>query len=240
MKNIIKGLSQSRRQEIADVFNDAVAKIYHIGFEDGQETSIVEGSVVETAEHEGKLLRKVSRKCKTGDRVRFRGKHVAYITQGKFYEIYEIQEVAGWFMDDNGNERFIRSTVNMNDLEFEIFEVAGNKMVSLNEIALLVQQIKSCMNDSENDVLIVDIDTCHSHVQMKHIAFLIEFIDYEIKFIEDTRFPYEVSKILNGVKFVAYMNASDIVDLKTSIPDQFDYIQSKVQMDIEGGGDHGR
>lgn len=198
MRNILKGLSKNKREEIANVIK-----------------------------HDGPQLRKVDRKYKSGDFVRFSGGHARDITHGTFYEIYN----NGWFSDDQGGSRFVRSTALVNDMDYEIFEVAGNKMVSLNEIASLVQLIQSHMDDSENDVLVVDIDTCHSHVQMKHIAFLIEFINYEVEFKEDKQFPYEVSKVLNGVKFVAYMNAADIVDLKTAIPDQWEYIQSKVQVE---------
>lgn len=109
--------------------------------------------------------------------------------------------------------------------------VGREKMVSLNEIASLVKQIQSLMAASDNDILIADIDTCNTHVQMKHIAFLVEFIEYEIRFIEDAQYPYELSSTINGVKFFAFMDARRIVGLKTTIPDQFDYITVKVQVE---------
>lgn len=107
----------------------------------------------------------------------------------------------------------------------------GTNMVSLNGIASLVQQIKSIMAASNNDILIVDIDTCNTHVQMKHIAFLVEFVEFEIRFAEGSQFPFELSSTINGVKFFAFMDAPRIIDLKKTIPDQFDYIQSKVQVE---------
>ncbi|MEK5038936.1 hypothetical protein [Sporosarcina sp. FSL K6-3457] len=104
-------------------------------------------------------------------------------------------------------------------------------MVSLNKVASLVKQIQSLMAESDNDILIADIDTCNTHVQMKHIAFLVEFVEFEIRFIEDAQYPYELSSTINGVKFFAFMDARRIVDLKTIIPDQFDYISAKLQVE---------
>lgn len=83
--------------------------------------SIVDG--VETIEHDGKLLRKVDRGCKTGDWVRFSGEHARDITFGKFYEVFQAD---GWFRDDTEELRFVRSTVNVNNLDCEVFEVVGN------------------------------------------------------------------------------------------------------------------
>ena len=65
MKNVIKSLSESKRAEIATL----AEQIYQIGFEDGQ-ASTVEGTTVETIEHEGKYLRKVDRVAYEGDYIR--------------------------------------------------------------------------------------------------------------------------------------------------------------------------
>lgn len=88
-----------------------------------EEREIPSFDTAKTVELEGGNLSKVNRYCKTGDFVRFSGKRIPFITQGKFYEVHEKQAFAGWFIDDDDNERFIRSTVNMNDLDFEVFEV---------------------------------------------------------------------------------------------------------------------
>lgn len=54
-------------------------------FDDSGET------VTETIEHEGLLLRKVDRKCKTGDWVRFSGlpRHIKLTANDKFYEVVD-------------------------------------------------------------------------------------------------------------------------------------------------------
>lgn len=106
-----------------------------------------------------------------------------------------------------------------------------SKLVSLNEIASLVQRINSHRDDANGDILAVDIGDSRSHIHMKPIPFLTEFIDFEIKTRDSAKYPYELSSSIAGVTFKALMSASEIVDLKMTIPDQWEYISSKVQVE---------
>lgn len=113
----------------------------------------------------------------------------------------------------------------------ETIEPEGNKMVSLNEIASLVQRLLTIMSNSKRDVLGVNLGRIGDYVQLDHIAFLTEFIDFDIGVRDGMDYPYELSSKIGDVTFYAVMFASDIIDLKTTIPEQFDYITAKVQVD---------
>lgn len=106
--------------------------------------------------------------------------------------------------------------------------------VSLNEISELLQRIDSILDDSDDTVLCVHVDPGHTFVHLEAITFMTEFIEYEIEVSDDEEYPYDLKAKIGGVEFTAVMSASEVLDLKESIPDQFDYISSKVQVDIDG------
>ncbi|MET3658130.1 hypothetical protein [Sporosarcina psychrophila] len=105
-----------------------------------------------------------------------------------------------------------------------------SKLVSLNEMASLVQRINSHMDDADGDIIAVDIGNSRSHIHMRHIPFLTEFINFDISTRDSEKYPYEFSSNIGGVTFKAIISVSEVVDLKTSIPNQWEYIQRKVQV----------
>lgn len=102
--------------------------------------------------------------------------------------------------------------------------------VSLNEVASLVQQLESIRDDSNRQIISIDIGSMGSTVQLGTEGFLTEFVDFEIVFIEHLNYPYRLSTSIGGIEFMSLMNADEIVDLKTSMPEQWEYIQRKVQV----------
>ena len=106
-----------------------------------------------------------------------------------------------------------------------------SKLVSLNKMASLVQQLDSLMDDSSGDIISVSIDGGRSLIHMRPTPFLIEFIDFEIKTRDSVEYPYEFIRNIGGVIFYAIVSVAEVVDLITTIPDQFDYIQAKVQVE---------
>ena len=105
--------------------------------------------------------------------------------------------------------------------------------MSLNEISTLVQQLESILDDSERDVIGVSVSANKSHVHLESITFLIEFMEFDIEVDDCPDYPYELKTEIGGVDFIAVMSVSEIADLKTTIPDQWEYIQRKVQV-VEG------
>lgn len=106
--------------------------------------------------------------------------------------------------------------------------------VSLNEISTLVQRLESILDDSENTVLGVSVSSSSTFAHLEHITFLTEFIEYQIEVSDDADYPYELKAKIGGVEFIAIMSAEEVVDLRESIPEQWAYIQSKVQCIGEG------
>lgn len=104
-------------------------------------------------------------------------------------------------------------------------------MISLNEISSLVQRLELIIIDSEHAVLSVNVSSSNTFVHLDAINFLTEFIEYEIEVDDDEDYPYELKSKIGEIEFMAIMSAEEVVDLKESIPDQFDYIQSKVQVE---------
>lgn len=107
-------------------------------------------------------------------------------------------------------------------------EVAG--MVSLNEITNLIQKLKSIMDDSKYTVIDVSVSSNNTYVHLDTITFLTEFIEFDIAVDDDDIYPYELKAEISGVEFMAVMSAAEILDLKESIPDQWEYIWRKVQV----------
>ena len=103
--------------------------------------------------------------------------------------------------------------------------------VSLNEISALLQQLESILDDSERTVINVNVSSTNTYVQLDSITFLIEFMEFDIEVDDSPDYPYELKAEMGGVKFIAVMSAAEVVDLKTTIPEQWEYIQSKVQVE---------
>ena len=103
--------------------------------------------------------------------------------------------------------------------------------VSLNEISALLQQLESILDDSERTVINVNVSSTNTYVQLDSITFLIEFMKFDIEVDDSPDYPYELKAEMGGVKFIAVMSAAEVVDLKTTIPEQWEYIQSKVQVE---------
>ena len=102
--------------------------------------------------------------------------------------------------------------------------------ISLNEIASLVQRIESIIDDSENAIFSVNVSSDNTYVHLDAINFLTEFIEYDIGVDDDDDYPYELKAEIGGVVFMAIMSTEEVVDLKESIPKQWEYIQAKVQV----------
>lgn len=103
--------------------------------------------------------------------------------------------------------------------------------VSLNEVSSLICKLQSIMDDSGNDILHITIGS-RTHVQMKAIDFLIEFMEYEIEVDDEIKYSFTFTAYIAGVKFVTVMSAVEVVNLKERIPAQWEYIQKKVQMEV--------
>lgn len=104
-------------------------------------------------------------------------------------------------------------------------------MISLNEISTLVQRLETIIDDSERAVLSINISPGHNFVHLEAITFLTEFIEYDIEVDGGEKYPYELKAKIGGVGFMAIMSVADVVDLKDSIPKQWEYIQAKLQVD---------
>jgi len=105
--------------------------------------------------------------------------------------------------------------------------------VSLNEISTLVQQLESILDDSERTVISVSVSSKKSYAHLDSNTFLVEFMEFDIEVDDCPDYPYELKAEIGGVEFIAVMSVAEIVDLKITIPDQWEYIQRKVQV-VEG------
>lgn len=82
----MKNLSELSGTELVTVMNEVMAEVKS-RLDEGTVTKYVARvipSTVETADHDGKLLRKVDRKCKTGDYVRFGDKFFKVISEDSY------------------------------------------------------------------------------------------------------------------------------------------------------------
>lgn len=105
--------------------------------------------------------------------------------------------------------------------------------VSLNEIANLVTQIESIKDDSDNTVICVSIAMASTYILLESSCFLSEFVDFNIICVKDIerKRPYELKASILGVEFATLMSSEEIVDLKITMPNQWEYIQQTLQMD---------
>lgn len=100
--------------------------------------------------------------------------------------------------------------------------------VSLIEVSSLIGELQSIMDDSGRIIQGIYIGR-NTFVQMEPTEFLIEFMEYEIKVDDDERYSFVLKSSISGVQFITVMSTAEIVELKESIPDQWEYIQRKVQ-----------
>lgn len=105
-------------------------------------------------------------------------------------------------------------------------------MISLNETATLVQRLESIIDDSENNVLSINVSSINTFVHLDAINFLTEFIEYDIEVDDDEEYPFEFKAKIGGIEFTAMMSAEEVVGLRDSIPEQWEYIQAKVQVEL--------
>ncbi|QNK89061.1 hypothetical protein H7992_04875 [Sporosarcina sp. resist] len=59
--------------------------------------------------------------------------------------------------------------------------------------------------------------------------FLSEFDRFDIEVSENTDYLFKLSKCVGDVEFNTIMTASEIVDLKNTMPDKWEYIQLQLQ-----------
>lgn len=104
-------------------------------------------------------------------------------------------------------------------------------MESLHAVAGLLQQIDSHIDDSNREIMGVSISPSGATVHIKRDTFLSAFFHFEINERDSTKYPYGISESIGGVEFTAILQASEIVDLKDSIPEQWEYIQKKLQVE---------
>lgn len=104
-------------------------------------------------------------------------------------------------------------------------------MISLNEIAALLNQIDAILNDSDGAIYSTYVDDRMKTVQMESDSFLSEFVDFDITVRNDEEFsyPYRLSQKIYGVEFFTLMDADGVFALNESMPEQFDYISKKLQ-----------
>lgn len=104
--------------------------------------------------------------------------------------------------------------------------------VSLNEISNLVQQLESIIDDSDKDVINIAVSVIGggSYVHISWTLFLSEFVDFDVVCLGEERdYSFEFTKKIFGVEFMSLMSTAEIVDLKTTMPEQWEYIQQKLQ-----------
>lgn len=102
--------------------------------------------------------------------------------------------------------------------------------VSLNVVASLVSQLDSVLDDFKHRISSIIVDGTVSQVQLNPELFLTEFVDFDITVNEEMSYPFRLTASIGGVAFFVLLNASEIVDLKTTIPSQWEYIQRKLQV----------
>lgn len=113
MENILGRMTAERKAEI-----HALAEMaYKKGFEDGRAS--VNAAETETIEHEGKYLRKVDRKARKGDYVRFSGLKSNYTMNEKFYLMNDDKT----YTSDGGSSYKAYNWINCPNPE--VFEVVG-------------------------------------------------------------------------------------------------------------------
>ena len=103
--------------------------------------------------------------------------------------------------------------------------------IELKSIVSLVQKIQWWIDDSSRDVISVTMFRDESQVHLDRVAFLSEFDSFQIRFIENEKPYYEMTRNMGAVKFIAVISFEDIVDLKSTMPNRWDYIQKSIQME---------
>lgn len=102
-------------------------------------------------------------------------------------------------------------------------------MESLHAVAGLIQQMDSHRDDSGGEMMGASVSCNGANVHIGKDTFLSAFNQFEIEVNEESKYPYRLTESIGGVEFVAIFKASDIVNLKEIIPEQWEYIQKKLQ-----------
>ena len=102
--------------------------------------------------------------------------------------------------------------------------------VNINEIVSIVQQFESHMDNSNDAVWSLNVNDRGASIHMRKKDFLAKFIDFEIRVYEnEDSYPYKLISCIDGVSFFALLDTVEIAELKTTMPDQWEYIQNKIR-----------
>lgn len=99
----------------------------------------------------------------------------------------------------------------------------------LQEIASLVQQIEAIMDDSERGIMGVSVSDNRSYVHVGRATFLENFTEFEFEVLEGIDYPYEFIAEIDGVKFMALYQTGQVLELKDTHPEIWEFVQRKVQ-----------
>lgn len=108
----------------------------------------------------------------------------------------------------------------------------------VDETADLVNRLASIVDDSTTEekhggIMRIEIDESIARVLMSENLFLQSFPQriYDVGFRNvSNRYPYELKSELDGVRFIAIMGAKDVLALKDTHPDHFEYISRTLQL----------
>ena len=102
--------------------------------------------------------------------------------------------------------------------------------VNITEIVSLVQCFKSYMDNSNDTLWSLRISDHGAGIHMQKKEFLSKFIQYEINVNENSdSYPYELTSCIDEVSFFALFNTAEIIELKDTMPNQWEYIQNEIQ-----------
>lgn len=110
-------------------------------------------------------------------------------------------------------------------------------MKLVNETADLVSRLTSVLDDSRevdehSGILGINIDSSIAQVHMSKTLFFNNFAhkNYDVECNEHSEYPYQLQIDLDGIVFFAIMDAAEVVALKNTHSDHFDYISKMVQL----------
>ena len=102
---------------------------------------------------------------------------------------------------------------------------------TLIEMASLIQRVQK--HHAENDATIFGFSASEydRSIHVKTKPFLQNFTEFEIRIRKNVKFMYELYVDISGVKLITLMDPVGIVDLRETMPEQWEYIQKKVQVE---------
>ena len=115
---------------------------------------------------------------------------------------------------------------------FEGGESGEREGDNINNILSLIQLLKSNIDTLGDSVYSYNVEQNRSVIHLRIELFIAKFTDFEISVKESMKYPYHLTMDIDGVVFLALTNAQEIVDLKATMPEQWAYIQSKLQVDV--------